>query len=151
MQKSLRGFYCFDFLHDFQEMDFNRKVMVFSVSVLGLSLATFLLAYMVYGDDTDDDLRTLRQTNVIFFLQISINRFAARLFLHKTLQAFCHCLSHFTDYLPSWCKVSRSCLWERFSPARCSKFWPRKFIASWNRPDVQLGQELETSLLEASS
>lgn len=45
-------------------MDFNRKVMVFSVSVLGLSLATFLLAYMVYGDNTDEDLRTLRQTNV---------------------------------------------------------------------------------------
>lgn len=44
--------------------DFNRKVMVFSVSVLGLSLATFLFAYMVYGDNTDEDLRTLRQTNV---------------------------------------------------------------------------------------
>lgn len=87
-------------------MDFNRRIMVFSVSVLGLSLATFLFAYMVYGgiqnlifkfskfvnfflkiipwlfktqffnilfdyfnsfseiDNTDEDLRTLRQTNV---------------------------------------------------------------------------------------
>lgn len=45
-------------------MDFNRKVMVFSVSVLGVSLATFLFAYMVFGDNTDEDLRTLRQTNV---------------------------------------------------------------------------------------
>lgn len=53
-------------------MDFNRKVMVFSVSVLGLSLATFLLAYMVYGDNTEEDLRTLRQTNVSsILLQIS--------------------------------------------------------------------------------
>lgn len=48
-------------------MDFNRKVMVFSVSVLGLSLTTFLLAYMVYGDNTEEDLRTLRQTNVNLF------------------------------------------------------------------------------------
>lgn len=45
-------------------MDFNRKMMVFSVSVLGLSLVTFLFAYMVYGDNTEEDLRTLRQTNV---------------------------------------------------------------------------------------
>lgn len=47
-------------------MDFNRKVMVFSVSVLGVSLAMFLFAYMVYGDNTEEDLRTLRQTNVSF-------------------------------------------------------------------------------------
>jgi hypothetical protein len=45
-------------------MDFNRKAMIFSVSVLGVSLMTFLFAYMVFGDNTDEDLRTLRQTNV---------------------------------------------------------------------------------------
>lgn len=54
---------CFD---KFKEMDFNRRIMVFSVSVLGISLATFLFAYMVYGDNTEEDLRTLRQTNVSF-------------------------------------------------------------------------------------
>lgn len=50
-------------------MDFNRKVMIFSVSVLGVSLAAFLMAYGAFGDNTDDDLRTIRQTNVklIFF------------------------------------------------------------------------------------
>lgn len=53
-------------------MDFNRKMMVFSVSVLGLSLATFMLAYMVFGDNTDEDLRTLRQTNVSVFLWANV-------------------------------------------------------------------------------
>lgn len=44
--------------------EFNRKIMMASVTVLGLSLGMFMLAYMVYGDNTDEDLRTLRQTNV---------------------------------------------------------------------------------------
>jgi hypothetical protein len=47
-------------------MDFGRKTMVLSVTVLGASLMTFLFAYMVFGDNTDEDLRTLRQTNVNF-------------------------------------------------------------------------------------
>lgn len=51
-------------LENIKDMDFQRKVMVFSVSVLGISLLTFLLAYMVFGDNTDEDMRTLRQTNV---------------------------------------------------------------------------------------
>lgn len=37
---------------------------MFSVSVLGVALTSFLFAYMVYGDNTDEDLRTIRQTNV---------------------------------------------------------------------------------------
>jgi hypothetical protein len=44
--------------------------MVFSVSVLGISLMTFLFAYMVYGDNTDEDLRTLRQTNVRIWCKV---------------------------------------------------------------------------------
>lgn len=54
-------------------MDFQRKVMVFSVSVLGLSLSIFLLAYMVFGDNTDEDLRTLRQTNVSVLHSLALN------------------------------------------------------------------------------
>lgn len=53
-------------------MDFQRKVMVFSVSVLGLSLSIFLLAYMVFGDNTDEDLRTLRQTNVSVLVWLNL-------------------------------------------------------------------------------
>lgn len=45
-------------------MENSRRIMVLSVSVLGISLVIFLFAYMVYGDNTDEDLRTLRQTNV---------------------------------------------------------------------------------------
>jgi hypothetical protein len=48
-------------------MDLNpRKVMIASVSVLGVAITAFLFAYMVYGDETDEDLRTVRQTNVNF-------------------------------------------------------------------------------------
>lgn len=45
-------------------MDWSRKVMITSVTVLGLSLVAFMLTYMVLGDDTDEDLRSLAQTNV---------------------------------------------------------------------------------------
>lgn len=38
--------------------------MITSVTVLGLSLVAFMLTYMVLGDDTDEDLRSLAQTNV---------------------------------------------------------------------------------------
>lgn len=39
--------------------------MITSVTVLGVSLCAFLVTYMVLGDDTDEDLRTLAQTNVV--------------------------------------------------------------------------------------
>lgn len=42
----------------------NRKIMVISVSVLGVSIAMVLLAYLAFGDNTDEDMKTIRQVNV---------------------------------------------------------------------------------------
>ncbi|CRL05858.1 CLUMA_CG018973, isoform A [Clunio marinus] len=75
-------------------MDFNRKAMIFSVSVLGLSLTIFLFAYMVFGDNTDEDLRTLRQVNMLLCYQL-IFRHGAKYpdrayrkdYLHQEIQA----------------------------------------------------------------
>ncbi|CAO1431051.1 unnamed protein product [Diamesa tonsa] len=40
--------------------------MICSVSVLGIGIMIFMFSYMVFGDDSDEDIRTLRMTNIIF-------------------------------------------------------------------------------------
>jgi hypothetical protein len=42
----------------------NRKAMMVSVTVLGVSILTFLFAYVAFGDNTDEDMKTLKQVNV---------------------------------------------------------------------------------------
>jgi hypothetical protein len=44
----------------------NRKVMTISVTVLGISIAAVLLAYVAFGDNTDEDMKTLKQVNVSY-------------------------------------------------------------------------------------
>ena len=39
-----------------------------SVTVLGVSIAAVLFAYMAFGDNTDEDMKTLKQVNVRIFL-----------------------------------------------------------------------------------
>lgn len=47
----------------------NRRAMMISVTVLGVSIAAFLFAYMAFGDNTDEDMKTLKQVNVSLFLK----------------------------------------------------------------------------------
>lgn len=42
----------------------SRRVMMFSVSALGLGIMAVLLAYIAFGDNTDEDMKTIRQVNV---------------------------------------------------------------------------------------
>ena len=42
----------------------NRRAMMISVTVLGVSIAAFMFAYMAFGDNTDEDMKTLKQVNV---------------------------------------------------------------------------------------
>ncbi|CAG9810751.1 unnamed protein product [Chironomus riparius] len=44
----------------------NRRAMMISVTVLGVSIAAFMFAYMAFGDNTDEDMKTLKQVNIIF-------------------------------------------------------------------------------------
>lgn len=47
--------------------DRSRRGMTISVTLLGLTLLTVLLAYMVFGDSNDDEgLATLRMIGVVF-------------------------------------------------------------------------------------
>jgi hypothetical protein len=48
----------------------SRKMMIVSVSVLGVSILTVLLAYMAFGDNTDEDMKTIKQVNVKSFATI---------------------------------------------------------------------------------
>lgn len=45
-------------------VDNSRRVMICSVSVLGIGIMIFMFSYMVFGDDSDENIRTLRMTNV---------------------------------------------------------------------------------------
>lgn len=46
--------------------DNSRKAMICSVSVLGIGIIIFMFSYMVFGDDSDENIRTLRMTNVSY-------------------------------------------------------------------------------------
>ncbi|KAG5669051.1 hypothetical protein PVAND_016952 [Polypedilum vanderplanki] len=44
----------------------NRKAMMISVTILGISILIVLFAYVAFGDNTDEDMKTLQQVNIIF-------------------------------------------------------------------------------------
>lgn len=41
-----------------------RRTMVISVTVLGVAIGIVMFAYMAFGDNTDEDMKTLQQVNV---------------------------------------------------------------------------------------
>lgn len=45
-------------------VDNSRRVMICSVTVLGIGILIFMFSYIAFGDDSDENIRTLRMTNV---------------------------------------------------------------------------------------